>query len=245
MPSEDCNFRCRYCYEDFVRGTMVPEVRQGIKNLVRKRIKKLNRLNVSWFGGEPLYGWEALEELAPFFPEIAEAHEVPYSSEMTTNGYLMTPEVADKLLAWHIRSFKITIDGPPDYHDRARPARDGSPTFDRIFANLKAMARREEGFRIVLRVNFDHDNAPGLSELIDILSAEFKDDTRFSLSLRAVGKWGGPNDSNLDVCGGNEAARLQRDILTQARRQGCTSARCATPPAWATRCATPPVPSIS
>ncbi len=57
LASEDCNFRCTYCYEDFARGTMLPEVREGVKNLVRKRIRKLNRLQVSWFGGEPLYGW--------------------------------------------------------------------------------------------------------------------------------------------------------------------------------------------
>src|SRR5947199_6631066 len=96
MASEDCNFRCKYCYEDFARGTMIPEVREGIKNLVRKRIKKLNRLSVSWFGGEPLYGWEAVEDLAPFFVEMAEEHEVPLSAQMTTNGYLLTPDVADK-----------------------------------------------------------------------------------------------------------------------------------------------------
>lgn len=68
MPSEDCNFRCNYCYEDFVRGTMRPDVRLGIRNLVEKRLKYLDRLSVSWFGGEPLYGWEAIEELAPFSP---------------------------------------------------------------------------------------------------------------------------------------------------------------------------------
>ncbi len=83
MPSEDCNFRCTYCYEDFVRGTMLPEVREGIKNLVRKRIKKLNRLHIAWFGGEPLYGREAVEDLAPFFREIAEEHEVPFGCGAT------------------------------------------------------------------------------------------------------------------------------------------------------------------
>src|SRR3712207_7092344 len=31
LASEDCNFRCTYCYEDFARGTMQPEVREGIK----------------------------------------------------------------------------------------------------------------------------------------------------------------------------------------------------------------------
>ena len=26
LASEDCNFRCTYCYEDFARGTMLPSV---------------------------------------------------------------------------------------------------------------------------------------------------------------------------------------------------------------------------
>jgi len=95
LASEDCNFRCTYCYEDFTRGTMIPAVRDSIKELVRKRIGRLNRLNVSWFGGEPLYGMEAIDDLAPFFVEIADEHEVPYGSSMTTNGYLLTPDVVD------------------------------------------------------------------------------------------------------------------------------------------------------
>jgi uncharacterized protein len=220
MPSEDCNFRCKYCYEDFARGTMIPEVREGIKNLVRKRVKKLNRLHVSWFGGEPLYGWEAVEDLAPFFVEIADEHEVPFGADMTTNGYLLTPEVADKLFAWRIRQFQITLDGLPEHHDHSRPGRDGSPTFGRIFDNLKALARRDETFHVMLRVNFDHTNSEGLSRFVDLLAHEFKDDPRYSLALRAVGKWGGPNDAQLDVCGGADATRIKRDILAQARRQG-------------------------
>ena len=31
LASEDCNFRCRYCYEHFTRGTMLPAVRQAIR----------------------------------------------------------------------------------------------------------------------------------------------------------------------------------------------------------------------
>jgi uncharacterized protein len=220
MPSEDCNFRCKYCYEDFARGTMIPEVREGIKNLVRRRIKKLNRLQVSWFGGEPLYGWEAVEDLAPFFVEVADENEVSFGANMTTNAYLLTPDVVDKLFAWRIRSFQITLDGLPEHHNHSRVARDGSPTFDRIFDNLKALAAREESFHVALRVNFDQANAGGLSGFVDLLSQEFKNDSRYSLLLRAVGKWGGANDSNLDVCGGDESARIQRDILEQARKQG-------------------------
>jgi uncharacterized protein len=220
LASEDCNFRCTYCYEDFARGTMIPQVREGIKNLVRKRIKKLNRLNVSWFGGEPLYGWEAVEDLAAFFVEIADEYEVPFDSQMTTNGYLLTPDVAEKLLAWRVRNFQITLDGLPEHHNRSRVGRDGSSTFDQVFDNLKALARREENFNVLLRVNFDRVNSVGLPQFIDLLSKEFRDDPRYRLHLKSVAKWGGPNDAQLDVCGGDEAARIKRDILEQARRQG-------------------------
>lgn len=220
MPSEDCNFRCTYCYEDFARGTMIPEVREGVKNLVRKRIKTLNRLHVSWFGGEPLYGWEAVEDLATFFVEIADEHELPFSAHMTTNGYLLTPEIADKLLAWRTNNFQITLDGLPEHHDHSRVARDGSPTFDRIFENLKELSTREENFHVTLRINFDRKNAGDLSDFVNLLAAEFSGDPRYHLSLKPVGKWGGPNDAQLDVCGSDESARIQRDMMAQARREG-------------------------
>lgn len=220
MASEDCNFRCTYCYEDFNRGTMTPEVREGIKNLVSKRIKKLNRLHISWFGGEPLYGWEAVEDLAPFFIEIARENDVPFSSHMTTNGYLLTPEVADNLLSWRINNFQITLDGLAEHHNHSRVARDGSPTFEQIFDNLKALSGRSDYFHITLRVNFDQRNAGGLSKFVDMLACEFSGDDRYNLSLKAVGKWGGTNDAQLAVCGGDESARIKQEIMAQARRLG-------------------------
>jgi uncharacterized protein len=199
---------------------MIPQVREGIKNLVRKRIKKLNRLHISWFGGEPLYGWEAVEDLAPFFAEIAEEHDVPFGTNMTTNGYLLTKDIADKLFSWNIRQFQITIDGLSEHHDHSRIGRDGSPTFQRIFDNLKALAQSDDTFHVVLRINFGQNNSKDLSKFVDVLSAEFSNDHRFSLFLKAVGKWGGPNDAQLDICGVDEAKHIQRDIMEQARRQG-------------------------
>jgi len=220
MPSEDCNFRCTYCYEDFKRGTMLPEVREGLKNLVRQRIKKLNRLHISWFGGEPLYGFEAIEDLAPFFVEIAKEHEVFYSSQMTTNGYLLTPEVFEKLLAWRVTSYQITMDGLAEHHNHSRIARDGSPTFERIFENLKAMAQRDDSFHVTLRVNIDRSNSAGLPEFLDMLAAEFSDDPRFVLHFKTVGKWGGSNDANLDVCTSDESAYIREAMTAQALQNG-------------------------
>ena len=59
LSSEDCNFRCKYCYEEFARGTMRPDVRSSVKKLVQSRISEINFLQIGWFGGEPLYGLKA------------------------------------------------------------------------------------------------------------------------------------------------------------------------------------------
>lgn len=220
LASEDCNFRCEYCYEDFARGTMQPWVRTGIKNLIQSRLPTLRHLSVSWFGGEPLYGLTAIEDLAPFFRATAEEHSLQLVNNMTTNGYLLTPEVADKLLQWGIRSYQITLDGPPEDHDRNRPTRNGEGTFATILENLKALRSRDEDFRINVRVNFDRRNYPHLGKLLDILETHFVEDRRFKIMFRAVGQWGGPNDANLEVCGVGESSRVQFEMKEEARKRG-------------------------
>jgi uncharacterized protein len=220
LASEDCNFRCQYCYEDFARGTMQPAVRNGIKNLLLKRLPNLRQLSVSWFGGEPLYGLAAIEDLAPFFMETARENNLQFSSAMTTNGYLLTPDVADRLLSWGIKAYQITLDGPPKNHDHNRPTRDGQGSFAVILENLKALHLRTDDFFVDIRVNFDRGNALHLSELLDILEQEFREDHRFKVRFRAVGQWGGPNDAQLDVCGLEEGAEVQLRMKAEAQKRG-------------------------
>jgi uncharacterized protein len=220
LPSEDCNFRCTYCYESFRRGTMRPEVREGIKKLVESRAKLLREMTVSWFGGEPLYGMEAIEELAPFFAEITEREGIEYFSHMTTNAYLLTEDVVDRLLSWRITDFQITLDGLPEDHDRHRPRRDGGSTFQTIYDNLAKMSERDDDFSVVIRVNFAQSNVPGLEKFLELLQARFRDDDRFTISFHAVGRWGGDNDANLDVCGKGEAQAVRMKLKAAARSLG-------------------------
>ena len=220
LSSEDCNFRCEYCYEDFPRGTMEPWVRAGVKKVVERSLSRLRSLSISWFGGEPLYGWPAIEELAPFFVEVAEKHDLYLSSNITTNGYLLTPEVAEKMLAWRINRYQITIDGIPEDHDRNRPGRDGSGTFNTIFSNLQALRDRPEEYKVDIRVNYDRNNHLHMREFLDLLQREFEGDARFQLRFRVIGRWGGPNDPQLEVCGAEDAKRIQMELRSEARRRG-------------------------
>jgi len=220
LPSEDCNFRCAYCYEDFRRGTMRPEVRQGIRNLVESRVASLRELTVNWFGGEPLYGMEAIDDLAPYFAQVCREHGISYFSHMTTNGYLLTDAVAERLLAAQVTDFQITLDGLAEDHDRMRPARDGSGTFETIYENLVSLSRRPEDYSVVIRVNFTSENAPRLEPMLERLQTAFAGDSRFTVSFHSVGRWGGDNDANLAVCGRDEAQHYRMKLKAAARTLG-------------------------
>jgi uncharacterized protein len=220
LASEDCNLRCAYCYEDFARGTMRPWVRSGIKRLIERRLSTLRQLTISWFGGEPLYGFQAIEDLAPFFVEVTREHSISFASHMTTNAYLLRPEVAEKLLSWKINDFQITIDGLQDDHDRNRPGRDGQPTFAVIVENLKSLAARKENFTVTIRFNYDRHNYAKCPDFLDMIEREFKGDPRFQLRFHPVGKWGGPNDDQLDVCGKEDSFDLERTMRREARKRG-------------------------
>jgi uncharacterized protein len=220
LASEDCNFRCSYCYEEFKRGTMLPSVREGIKKLIEKRAPNLRHLTIGWFGGEPLYGFKAIEDLGPFFAEITSRYSIQFVSHMTTNAYLLTPDVAEKLLAWKVFFYQVTLDGMRAQHDKKRPARDGSGTFDTIISNLRALKQREEKFRVRLRVNYDYENYPHLEELLSLLEDTFEHDPRFIVAFHAVGKWGGANDENLTVCPLDEGKAMRERLRHLAISKG-------------------------
>ena len=220
LASEDCNFRCTYCYEEFARGTMQPWVRDAVKKLLERRIKSLKGLYLSWFGGEPLYGFQAIEDLAPFAVQLARDHDVVLKSNITTNGYLLTPETADKLLAWGINSYKITMDGRPEDHNCSRPTRDGRETFWTILENLKSLRQRSDSFLVELRTNFDRQNHQHMADFLDLVQRELGGDPRFRLRFNAVGRWGGKNDDQLDVCGADEAMQVKFDLNREAMKRG-------------------------
>lgn len=220
LASEDCNFRCKYCYEEFQRGTMLPEVRAGVKNLVRQSAPGLRSLQIRWFGGEPLYGFSAIEDLAPFFSQVCDEQGLSFSSHMTTNGYLLTPDVAGRLLDWRINDFQITVDGLAEHHDQNRPTREGHSTFQRIFDNLVALAQRDADFLVHLRFNFDRHNSADIPEFMDLLEHHLGKDPRFQLHLFPIGKWGGEKDDELEVCGKDEVDQIIRDFQAEAHRRG-------------------------
>jgi uncharacterized protein len=221
LPHENCNFRCVYCYEDFSRNKMSGNVVQGLKKLIRRKSKEFDAINISWFGGEPLLAHGIVCELTDSFIKSCDMEGTKFSSGMTTNGYLLTPKVVGSLLRRRIRSFQVSLDGPELMHNRSRRLSNGNGTYKRIFKNLMLMKEREEEFYVSIRVNFDNKSNAMLEDWLEHeLAPYFSEDQRFGLFFKPIGKWGGPNDLNLDVCDPSKASSINSILLAKAQAVG-------------------------
>jgi len=123
-------------------------------------------------------------------------------------------------MAWRVMNFQITLDGMREQHDKKRPARDGCGTFDTIVSNLIELKKRPEQYRVRIRVNYDRENHPYIEDLLVLLQKEFGGDDRFVVAFHGIGRWGGPNDKNLEVCGTDEAKLVKERLRISAKDKG-------------------------
>ena len=209
LPTEQCNFRCRYCYEQFVPGRMGRETIEAIKALMTKRAPALEHLRIGWFGGEPLLARDIVLELSAAAMALAAAHpRLHFESGMSTNGYLLTHATAAALIAHGVTAFQVSLDGPAPYHDGVRLRRDGQGTFATIWTNLLALQASTLDFIINLRLHFSRDNISVLDAFIDTLNEQFGNDQRFHFFFKAIVPLGGRNDASLRCFTDEEAAAL-------------------------------------
>jgi uncharacterized protein len=131
---------------------------------------------------------------------------------MTTNGYLLTPDVFDRLVALGITQYQITFDGPREWHDKKRVRANGGPTFDRIWNNLLATRDRAGEFEIVVRLHVDGENQGAIPEFIDDYNRSFAEDPRYRLFLRKLERLGGTNDDTLSILAGPSADSMLADL---------------------------------
>jgi len=210
LPHENCNFRCTYCYETFARDKIAPDVVAGLKAFVAKKVETILNQLKSWYGGEPLLARDAIDDLSESFIESCRRAGISYLGSITTNAYLLTPQVLASLLRREVRHFQITLDGPRSTHDQTRKLAGGGGTFQRILDNLRHMRDSRERFSVRIRVNFTNETCRQMDTFFAEVAPIFARDPRFSIAFHAVGGWGGPNDATLDLCDAEsaEAARL-------------------------------------
>lgn len=185
LVAYDCNFRCPYCYENDIsnkgRGwskrvfskKMVDRAYQTMSEIQPNREMHLN--SITLYGGEPLLARNY--DIVTYIVE--EGLKRNYTFGAVTNGYDLDHYI-DLVGPGKIEWLQITVDGPPETHNRRRTHyRDGS-SFEKIMHNVENVLRR--GVKVSVRINTDTKVLSELPKVMDIFKERgFLDNTLFTV----------------------------------------------------------------
>jgi uncharacterized protein len=153
-----CNLGCSYCYrEDLTppREAAVLELdnaKRGIDLLLREAMDH-PRVNVVFFGGEPLTRFATLRTLVDYAEQQAAAVGKGVNFSLTTNATLLSDEIV-AFFAAHDFGISVSMDGDELNHDRHRLTIGGKGTYKQVAQNVKKLlagvTRRPVGSRVTL-----------------------------------------------------------------------------------------------
>ena len=236
FPTEKCNFRCVYCYEDFKLGRMSARVLNSIKSLMSARASSLNLLKVNWFGGEPLLAKEVVFDIAGHAKALSDRFDgLRYVSGMTTNGYLLDLETARRLVDLGVRDYQVSVDGDEEEHNKTRLLANGGGTFDVVWGNLLALTGSDLTFRVTLRIHVTKQNAETMLAFVEKAIAAFGSDPRIFFFVKCIENLGGAGAKTVtpdkkaiaDILGAIKARAADAGKMDIAPRDGyvCYAAR--------------------
>lgn len=166
-PTLACNMSCWYCYESHKNmPVMSADVKQSVLLLIDKLLadNKLKKLNLSFFGGEPLlYFDKVVVDIINHAKMQCKAFDAKLSIHFTTNAYLLTDNVLKQLEGLDV-SFQITIDGGKQVHDSVRKTKGGEPTYARIVEHIHQTLSR--GFSVGVRFNYTAKSIPSFIDVV-------------------------------------------------------------------------------
>ncbi|MDR3491327.1 MAG: radical SAM protein [Gammaproteobacteria bacterium] len=213
LPTEQCNFRCTYCYEDFSIGKMKKNIVEAIKKLILQRIDTLDVLQIGWFGGEPLAAKDIVYDISSYVQQLRMKYpNVQYLSNMTTNGFQLKEDIFRKLISLDVKSFQVSLDGTEKMHNLTRLRLNGSGSFNTIWHNLLSAKNTDIDFSITLRIHITPDNVDDMYELIDLIKVNFGYDPRFTVFFKAIETLGGPNAGTFKVIRGKDKAEILQQL---------------------------------
>lgn len=160
-----CNLDCQYCFF-LSKESLYPRdrFRMGDDVLAEYLRQYLGsqpdgEVTVAWQGGEPtLMGVDFFRRAVALAGEVARPAQA-LQHTIQTNGTLLTDEWCELLAAEHFL-VGISIDGPPDVHDRYRVDKRGGPTSDRVRRGLDLLVSHGVDVNVLCTVHAANQDRP-------------------------------------------------------------------------------------
>jgi uncharacterized protein len=175
IVTDSCNLRCKYClfsghyasFHNYRARVMDHETARkavehffALNELPAFQAAADRKTNIAFFGGEPLLEGELIRDVVTFAKARARPHHTLDFSATTNLTHL-----PDDLAAFFVREgvgLQVSLDGPPEEHDRYRCYPDGRGSYAVIRSNLeklRALSPRyfDERVRAVVTLNGNSD----------------------------------------------------------------------------------------
>lgn len=153
--SQRCNLTCPYCYVN--RGHFdyeekpIPKMRSETSVKLVERIYQLfpglQTYAFHFYGGEPLLNFRAVREIVEAAEAKASSRGTMADFHITTNGTVLTPEIAD-FMERHRFTVYFSIDGGQQNHDELRKYINGTGSYADVERNLRHL-RTKKGVHLI------------------------------------------------------------------------------------------------
>lgn len=149
-----CNMQCTYCYEgnnkesQFMSQEVMNQALGFIKSITNSRQDE--EIIVDFHGGEPLLQFNLIRKVVE---ELRNKFKDKVAFGITTNGTIMTDEIADFLCEEFYYSLSISLDGNEESHNLNRRLSDGRGSYDKTVRSAKLLLARRSDVRVRPTIN--------------------------------------------------------------------------------------------
>lgn len=135
--TDSCNFRCAYCYARATGKGRHMSVKTACAIIDRILCEiPFNELFLEFHGGEPLLLKDKIRSIVEYGENRAALAGKVLHFSLQTNGSLLDADFARFAVAHRVK-VGVSLDGPPDLHDRHRVDSAGRGTFDSVWQSVK------------------------------------------------------------------------------------------------------------
>ena len=161
-----CNLDCEYCFY-LDKENLYPDTRsfrmtdEVLKNYVRQYIEsqQVNEITFAWQGGEPtLMGVDFFRRAVEYQQEYRRVG-THIQNTFQTNATLLNDEWCT-FFKQNNFLIGISIDGPPELHDKYRYDKRGRPSSDDVIRGLRFLQKHQVDYNILCVVNSHNADYP-------------------------------------------------------------------------------------
>ena len=175
-----CNERCFHCGSSCMPNQQGNELSLSEYKLILDEVKEdfdLKKVYLCITGGEPLLRQD-------FFEIFGYADSLGFRWGMTSNGTLITKDIAHRLSDCGMKTISVSIDGLPETHDRLRGHPGG---YDAAMRGIQNLIDEKAFQHVQVTTVVNHENIEELNALFDIMDGIDIDSWRV-INLEPIGR---------------------------------------------------------